>query len=382
MFRTQAMRKRSKLVGLGVLLAVLPLRGVPCEAKAWIRQAFAHWLSGVYYSDEYIKKNKGKALVEIPEVFELANIAIAISEEGLRHRNRVRRQGAYYERVLKHFKPFEGHPLIAEPDIHFNFTYQFRDNAACYVFDGDKIVHAGIYSQMREPSLFKKHLALAEDFAKVSGFREFYRENQAFYQEQLRRYRKKVPIRKMWTWLEERFPARHDCYKVVFSPLIGASHETRNFQSKGFSETIMFVSGPGEGDDYSDGVGEALLARVVFSEIDHNYVNRVTKRYVGRVNRAFADLDQWNKQSGYRSCESTFNEYMTWAVFLLYAHDNYDAQTFKTVNERVANQMVNGRKFVRFREFSDQLLRLYVSQGEGQSLVGLYPAILDWSRGR
>jgi hypothetical protein len=264
--------------------------------------------------------------------------------------------------------------------MHWNFNYQFRDNAACYVFDGDKIVHAGIYSKMRRPNLFKKHLAQAEDFAKVSGFRNFYRENQAFYQEQLRRYRQKVPLRKMWTWLEERFPARHDCYKVVFSPLIGGSHETRHFSIKGFSETIMFISGPGEGDDYSDAVGEALLARVVFAEIDHNYVNHVTKEYVSRVNKVIGKLNEWNKQSGYRSRESTFNEYMTWAVFMLYAHDNYDDQTFKTVNERVANQMINRRKFVRFREFSDELLRLYLSQSEGQSIVDLYPDILDWAK--
>ncbi|MHC4752187.1 MAG: DUF4932 domain-containing protein [Planctomycetota bacterium] len=270
--------------------------------------------------------------------------------------------------------------MIAESDMHWNFNYQFRDNAACYVFDGDKIVHAGIYSKMRRPNLFKKHLAQAEDFAKVSGFRNFYRENQAFYQEQLRRYRQKVPLRKMWTWLEERFPARHDCYKVVFSPLIGGSHETRHFSIKGFSETIMFISGPGEGDDYSDAVGEALLARVVFAEIDHNYVNHVTKEYVSRVNKVIGKLNEWNKQSGYRSRESTFNEYMTWAVFMLYAHDNYDDQTFKTVNERVANQMINRRKFVRFREFSDELLRLYLSQSEGQSIVDLYPDILDWAK--
>ena len=360
-------------------MTVACLGGAPCGGEPGIRGAFARWYSGAYYSDEYVKKNRGKALVEIPDVFELANIAIAISDEGLKHPNRVRKRGAYYERVLEHFKPFRGHPLISEPDLHRNFTYYFRDNAACYVFDGDRIVHAGIYSQIRQPNLFKKHLAQVEDFAKVSGFREFYRKNQPFYREQLRRYRQKVPLRKMWTWLEERFPARHDCYKVVFSPLIGASHETRSFENNDFSETIMFVSGPGEGDDYSDAVGEALLARVVFTEIDHNYVNRVTGGYVERVNQVLSELDEWNKQGGYHRCEHTFNEYMTWAVFLLYAHDSYDAETFKTVKERVGNQMVDGRGFVRFREFGDKLLELYLGRSEGQSIADLYPAILDWA---
>ncbi len=376
------MRKRYKLFALMIASTIVTFSVVLYAAQTGVGQALADWWAGVNYPDEYIRKNKGKALVEIPEVFELANIAIAISEEGLKHPNRVRKQGEYYQRVLEHFTPFKDHPLIAEPDIHWNFTYQFRDNAACYAFDGDKIVHAGIYRQMRTPNLFKKHLAKAEDFAKTSGFRKFYRENHAFYQEQLQRYRQKVPIRSMWTWLEERFPARHDCYKVIFSPLLGASHETRNFSDKGFSETIMFVSGPGEGDDYSDAVGRAMVARAVFTEIDHNYVNRLTTMHIGPVNEAFADLDKWNKQSGYRSSEGAFNEYMTWAAFILYAHDSYDAETFKTVNERVGDQMVDSRKFVRFRQFSDQLLKLYLVQSEGRSIVDLYPDILDWARSK
>jgi hypothetical protein len=87
----------SKLFGLMIVLAVVALWSVPCMGQEEISQALRRWWSGVYYSDAYVKKNKGKALVEIPEVFELANIAIAISEEGLRHPNRVRKKGAYYE---------------------------------------------------------------------------------------------------------------------------------------------------------------------------------------------------------------------------------------------------------------------------------------------
>jgi len=363
------MRTLASIVPLTIVLCF----AVGCQDKTGL---------GARYSDAYVEENRGKVLVEIPEVFELANIAIAISDEGLKHPYRVRKRGAYYQRVLTHFQPFADHALIGEPDLHRNFTYTFRDNSVCYVFDGDEIVHAGGHPQMRQPNLFKKHLAQAQDFAKASGFRRFYRENRFFYEEQLRRYRQKVPIRRMWTWLEERFSARHDCYKVVFSPLIGESHETRSFQNNSFSETIMFVSGPGEGDDYAEAVGEALLARVVFTEIDHNYVNRLTERYRRRVKRAFAELDKWNQQGGYRRGEPTFNEYMTWAVFLLYAHDNYDAETFKTVNERVGNQMVHGRKFVRFKEFGDQLLELYLSRSQGPCIADLYPAILDWAEAR
>ncbi|MHC4086503.1 MAG: DUF4932 domain-containing protein [Planctomycetota bacterium] len=338
-----------------------------------------HSRSGVDSSMEYIEKNRSKALVEIPEMFELANIAIAISEEGLKHPNRVRKRGAYYEKVLEYFKPFKNHSLILEPSLHYNFTYQFRDNSICYVFDGDKIVHGGLYTNMREPDRFKKQLELVEDFAKVSSFRKFYRDNLPYYQEQIRLYRQKVPLRKMWTWLEERFPARHDCYKVVFSPLLGSSHETCSFEKNGFSETIMFVSGPGEPGEISDAVGQGLLARGVFTEIDHNYVNSVTNKNAGRVNDVFTDFKKWNGQEGYPSPEMTFNEYMTWAVFTLYAHDTYERQDFEIINSKMTRQMVNSRKFVLFEQFDKKLLEIYLARKEGQTIPQLYPAILDWA---
>ena len=334
------------------------------------------------YSPEYIERNRGKVLVEIPEVFELANIAIAISDEGLNNPYRVNKNSDYYKRVLEHFEPFKNHPLIKKPDLHYNSTYIFRDNSICYVFERGRIVPGGLYSNIRSPDLFKKQLKLVEDFARDSNFRKFYRDNLSYYQEQIQLYRDKVPVRKMWRWLEERFPTRHDCYKVVFSPLLGSSHETCSFQGKGFSETIMFISGPGESKDTSNEIEQGCLSRVVFTEIDHNYVNSVTCQYVDRVNEVFSSLDEWNKQDGssYPNAEMTFNEYMTWAVFVLYAYDNYEKADFEVIVKKSAvDTMVYFRKFVRFKEFSDALLELYRNRTQGQSIPDLYPAILDWA---
>jgi len=329
------------------------------------------------YISEHIKKNRGKVLVEIPEIFELANIAIAISDEGLNHPHRVNKQSDYYKRVLEHFMTFKNHPLISEPDLNFNFGYQFRDNSICYVFQADKIVHRGLYPDLRQPKLFKKHRALIEDFARVSSFRQFYHDNLPHYQTQVRLYKELVPIRKMWTWLEERFPARHDCYRVVFSPLLGGSHETCGFEKNDYSETIMFISGPGEPGRYSSALERALLSRVIFTEIDHNYVNSITAKHAGRVKKAMSDLSAWNSQDNYPTAEMTFNEYMTWAVFLLYASDTYGSETFVELKNRVANQMINGRKFIKFREFAEALLKLY-QKTRPKSIPTLYPAILSW----
>jgi hypothetical protein len=368
---------------LVIIILAIGIVAILCGIFCFQREEISMFLAAVQlranYTPDYVHKNKDKVLVEIPEMFELANVAIAISDEGLRHPNRVRKRGAYYKRVLEYFKPFKDHPLIAESDLNYNFTYNFRDNSICYVFDGDRIVHGGLYWNVRSPNLFKRHRALAEDFAKFSNFRKFYADNLPYYQEQIRFYRQLVSVRKMWTWLEERFSARHDCYKVVFSPLIGASHETCKFSSKDFSETIMFISGPGEPNDAPSRVEEGIHSRVVFTEIDHNYVNSVTDKYTGRVNKAFADLDKWNKQRGYRGPVGTFNEYMTWAVFTLYLHDNYDQKDFEIINDRMTKQMVDSRKFVRFEQFDKKLLELYLAREQGQTIPELYPAMLEWA---
>jgi hypothetical protein len=279
--------------------------------------------------------------------------------------------------VLEHFLPFKDHPLIAQPDLTRNYGYAFRDNSICYRFEGERIIRAGLYTNMRRPDLFGRQLDRLEDFARVSNFRQFYQENLPYYEQQIDLYRRKVPVRQMWTWLEEQFPNRHDCYKIVFSPLLGASHETCGFTKGNFSETIMFISGPGESADAIDPVEQGCLSRVVFTEIDHNYVNRITKNHLDRVNKAFADLSQWNQQDGYKSAEMTFNEYMTWAAFVLYAYDTYDANDAATIVERSATStMVRWRRFVRFKEFAQELRR---HRAEGQTIPDLYPAILDWA---
>jgi len=41
--------------------------------------------------------------------------------------------------------------------------------------------------------------------------------------------------------------------------------------------------------------------------------------------------------------------------------------------------MVNFRKFVRFREFTEELLKPYRNREQAQTIPDLYPAILDWA---
>ena len=71
---------------------------------------------------------------------------------------------------------------------------------------------------------------------------------------------------------------------------------------------------------------------------------------------------------------------MTWAVFALYAHDNYQPQDFEIINDKMTEQMINSRKFIRFRQFNEKLLELYQEQAQTKPIAELYPKILNWAQ--
>lgn len=372
-------KKRQVIIILKILITI------------WFYCNGAYSAEMVCYPDDYIAQNKGKVIIEIPEVYELANIALAITSNGQKHPFWVYKDGAYYKRVLKHFLPFKNHPLINKIDFsdsQWRDYFDFRENSAAYVFKKNAIVSGKIYSRffvksksaLKHPSLFEEYRHLVEDFAKKSGFRQFYKQNIPYYKKQIATYRKKIPVKKMWSWLEHQFSARYDCYKIIFSPLIGGCHSTQRFEDKGFKEMVMFVSGPQRyRDKYSGVVEEGLLSRVVFTEIAHNYVNPVTDLYRRRLKKVFKDLGKWNKKKYYPDPYTTFNEYMTWAVFILYAYDNYKQEDFKIINRKVEKFMVKKRGFVLFPQFNQKLLSFYINRKRNEKISDLYPKILKWA---
>ena len=127
----------------------------------------------------------------------------------------------------------------------------------------------------------------------------------------------------------------------------------------------------------SDEEKEAISARIVFTEIDHNYVNPTTDKYP-EINNLLDPLDCWNAgKQGYGVSYATFNEYMTWAVFSLYLKDNFDDETFKKRNKADAGVMARGRGFIKFEAFNDFVLEWYENNKE-KSLTELYPAAINW----
>lgn len=346
----------------------------------------------ITFDQDYIARYKGEVTYEVPEVYELANIAIAISKYGQESPYRVYKHGDYYQRVMEHFLPFEDHPLFDEinySDASLTDYYSFRENSLAYTFEENRLIPGGIFppgsiwGRRDQVDEFSRNLSLLEDFAETSGFRTFYAENVEFYQSQSNAYREAAPVTDMWQWLENRFEASFDSYRVVFSPLIYASHSTQQFHNNELSQTIMFMCGPDiyENDGFSPDVQEGLIAKLLFTEIDHNYVGSVTREFRSEIENAFTPASDWNSQENsqiYNSALGTFDEYMTWSVFLLYASETYPQEVFEPVKDYTVDSMVQRRAFVRFDAFSDTLLSLY-SESTTPMIADLYPGIINWA---
>jgi hypothetical protein len=337
------------------------------------------------FSNEYIRANQGQISYQVPEVYELVHIAAALTPTGQRNCF-IETSTAYYKSVMAQFGTHRNHPLVAHLEqvlAQDRNNYTALSDAAGYVFDGDQISHGGVYRTYRlnTPARFGNYRAMAEDFARVSGFRAFFRQQQAYYQEAIRRYQTVVSLKPMQQWLEAQFPVRYNSYQVVFSPLMGCYHYTSNGQDNGFSEARMFV--PLLGDVATPlPIGAATnWQRTVFTEIDHNYVNLITARYQNQLNRAMPNWRVWNTNTqDYGSAFLTFNEYMTWGAFTLYCYDTLPATTFAEVqtDRNWVDPFMVSRRFSRFPAFNAELLRLYKTRKPGQTVADLYPAILDW----
>lgn len=341
----------------------------------------------IQFSKEYIKKNKGKYSFEIPEVQELVHIIIALGSRGRRDSNMVNHTTNYYKEVLKHFSPFSQDLIVNEINAIVNGgSYSHIKMDACgFYFKGNKLLKDKTYDRLNwsARNYVEPLQQQLQKFALKSGFRNFYAAHQSYYHALTTLLNKQIPIRKQWDWLEANFPNRYENYRITFSPLVKGSHSANHFETPEFKQAMMFVAGPIEQSTASETLTEAQMSRQVFTEIDHTYVNPISDNYPAEINEAFKNRELWTVKgpstNGYTSPYLVFNEYMTWAVFTLYAYDHFSPSDFKLINEQVEERMSAYRGFKNFSAFNQKMLSLYLKKPKDQLISTLYPDILRWS---
>lgn len=345
------------------------------------------------FTSKYKEQHSGKYTVFCREVHELLNIAVALTAIGREDTNMVEQSSDYYKEVITYFEPFKDHALIQELEEHitevfgsetYNYYFNIRMNANMYAFSPtNTIVNDSPFTRLGfgSKNLVESLLPLMEDFSTKSNFRSFYTAHTDYYSQLIADSEKLMPIRKMWDWIEVKFPQRYDSYVIYISPLVGGAHSTQKFVEEDFKQTAMFINAPFGLEERSHKEREAAFTRIVFTEIDHNYVNPTTDKYP-EIAQALTDLSCWNSGAqGYGNNYATINEYLTWAVYSMYLYDNFESEVFEKSNKREASFMAEGRGFIQYEAFNDFAIAWY-KEHPNASIESFYPEATKWIQSR
>ncbi|WP_338872394.1 DUF4932 domain-containing protein [Spirosoma sp. SC4-14] len=347
------------------------------------------FVKAAVFTDTYKKANEGKTVVEIPETYELFNIVVALTEYG--KTEAVYKKTDYYQSMMQQFTPYKNHPAVRTLDSLLaksgDSYHPLKMDSYAYWFEGDQIRKGGIYDRVSWGDIneLTPYVPLLEQFAKQSGFRAFYQKNNQYYQSLILDFQKNVDVAAMKIWLEKQFPATHySAVKVIFSPLVGWNQSANHFSDNGFTEAQMHINFPFIGQKSQPAaIARGQRMTIAFTELNHSYLNPEADKYDESISAAFGDLSKWTTPNtpslSYGNALSCFEEYMNYALVTLLYYDLFDTETAEKLRLSTENGMVQNRGFRKFREFDQELLRLYKTRKPGQTVADLYPAIIAWS---
>jgi len=322
--------------------------------------------------------------VEYPEVYELSNIILALTEYGKIDKWEVRQNFEFYDKVQEYFKPIINHPLLDSVNYsrkRWEEYLSFRTDAYAFHFkENNKLKrHIDFYAN-EGVKPFDNHLELINDFVEKSNFRAFYAQNKSYREIVSEKYKETQYLNEMKEFLISQFGEQISSdirYKVVLSPFVYRMNCHRDIDS---TTTADFITIP----DYilSDTISitkkkQATSIHNLFTEMDHGYVNPITKKMSNLVAKKF-DEKIWNNKSGYENSDNAvFNEYMTWAVYDIFLQKHFP-QYAKELGLYWSFQN-DTRGFQYSQLFTQKLLTLYNENNGKVKIVDLYPEILNWT---
>ncbi len=350
----------------------------------------------VNFTKHFQQQNQGKYKIEFHDLKELIHIMIAITKTGKENDDMIQQQGQYYKDVLAYFKPYENEPIIKTFDSMVNasiYNYIFlTGNGISYNFKGNKLVKdivfdfpatgvANVSITVNPITTYKKQI---EAFAQKSHYKAFYLQQQKYFEQIKTDYDKKANLGKQWTWLEKKFKSKINSYIIWCSPLINGLNYTFELDDNHFKMAFMVLPPLDNYPKLSELENEIQNTRVMFTEIDHNYVNPPSNANEKTINELFKDRSIWvnekiNGTASYPNPIKVFNEYMTFGVFLLYCKDHYDEKTFMEATKGVISLMKD-RGFPKMEAFTNLLFKAY-ADNRNKKIDDWYPQFLQMFSG-
>lgn len=346
------------------------------------------------FDEAYRTAHRGKISVSIPEVYELVNVAIALTQFADEDKYLVWKENAYYEDVRREFAAVREHPFVQwfDAELRRGRYAQDKMNGYAFVFDrSGRIARSPIYNAtgfISQPNTLLPVMGEMQSFADESGFRSFYRAHRDFYREQESFIRSGLNIPRMLDWLKANFPEiePYDHVNIVFSPLVYGSQSVTWFHAEGFSEIQPHVNfpypreRPGDEGLSSESI-DLQRGALVFTELNHGFINPTATPYLDRIRPAIARREEWvddqKSARNYGSAESVFNEMMNWALVSLYYVDQAPREDQDQLIATNVRWQI-GRGFRRSKEFQEFLVDLYRHRPDGTVTADLYPQIVTW----
>lgn len=306
-------------------------------------------------------------VIQVNETVELALILAALSELDRSTNNSIKRNTDYYTELEEYFKVYRNHPVFDKLGSDFNLP-RLAGNAANYKFDeaGKLYLLEGSQDLWKDSAnnYFANNLSDIQDFADKSEYRKFFSSKQDLYAGYVQNTAEAVDEKDMIDWLAAQFDIEVRPVKVFISPLMSGFHWTTLYSKQ--QRIWINPFDPAKMKDLN-AFEKLRYARVIFTELDHGYVNPVSSKHVEQIEKAMSDAEIWGNirdAQYYSSPELKFNEYMTWSVYLLYVKDKLGDQPeeFNKIFEQTSRVMNRGRGFIQFDAFATKSLELYGSK--------------------
>lgn len=348
------------------------------------------------FDEAYRQAHRGKISVSVPEVYEMVNVAIALTPFTRQEDNYlVAKNTPYYTSVLQHFAAVEEHPFVRWLDegLREGRYSQHKMNGYAFVFDSSGVIRQSpIYNSTNFVGQGNTLLPVREQmqsFADASDFRGFYHAHRELYADQESFMRDGLEVERMLDWLRRNFPdvEFYDHVNVIFSPLVWGNQSVTWFRYAGFSEIQPHVNFAYDvrlsGDDRLAPASIQLRrGATLFTELNHGFINPTAALYADRIGAALENRDSWvaaeKSAASYGWPQGVFTEMLNWGLVSLYYMDYAPADDRDLLVSRNAHRQADGRGFLRSKEFHPFLVELYQSRPAGATVADLYPQIVDW----
>ena len=346
-----------------------------------------------HFTDAYKKANKGKTRLEIPPVYELVNVLLALTPTFQKDSGIISRQPPYYPTVMHYFSPYRDEPAVSLMDSLVRTGHYFDIKMDAYSFELDtkgQLIRSAVYDRINwgRTNRLLPYIDRLQQFSDKVHFPQFYQQNRVVYTAQIATYRDSLQVGEMVTWLNKHFPGtRYNAFKVIWSPLVGNNQSATWLEDNGFREMQAHVNFPYRSitglADVSTRSNQVKRGNIVFTEINHAFINPEGEKsqYAQDINRTFANVSRWAEGlalKNYGNAYACFNEYMNWGLVSLRYIDYADRQDLEKLFSNVETTMVKRRGFYRFTDFNRYLIGLYQTRKSGTTLADLYPQIVAW----